>query len=168
MRYGVLCHKTAGVLRRIPVLTAATATTTRADENQKGRLVVWLNNGEKVFFQLEENPTTTFNGDIVAIATSDVYVSYTLDQLNKYTYETVADGIFALKDNEMRVKQTGALIVFENVKLRSTVQLFSANGVTLGSLKGGSNNTVTVSLENYPRGAYLINVNNTTYKVFKR
>ena len=76
------------------------------------RLVVWLNNGEKVFYDLEENPKTTFSGTGVMIETNTVTVNYSMEQVLKYTYEKTTTGIRDLKENEVRVSQNGNTITY--------------------------------------------------------
>lgn len=141
-----------------------------AADNQDGnskRLVVWLKNGEKVFFDLEEFPKTIFPGASVVISTNSASVTYPMEDVLRYTYEMFTTGIENLKAKEVYVSQRGNTITFHHLRLGSHVQVCSLAGIVL---KSGvvSDNAFTVDMEGFGSGVYLVKTDSLTCKFMKR
>ena len=77
---------------------------------QSKLLVVWLKNGEKVYYNLEERPKTTFSGGKVVITTSKLEVNYPLEQLLRYTYENVSSEVAINSTDNIRISQDGNVL----------------------------------------------------------
>ncbi len=134
------------------------------------RLVVWQKNGEKIYFDLEELPETTFDGSLLIISTSKSNVSFQRENILRYTYEgqMTAIGKPLVQPGEVRVVQTADEMAFDGLSEGTAVALYTADGRMLGSQKAQRGLTTTVSLKTYPSGTYIIKVNDTTYKFLKR
>ena len=142
-----------------------------AADNQDGnskRLVVWLKNGEKVFFDLEEFPKTTFMGNEVVIETNTFTTTYPIDQVLKYTYESKTTEIRGITDNDVLVSQDGNVLTFGNVKHESPICIYTINGILLEKIDVFNHRRVYISLNNHPSGIYLIKLNDLTYKILKK
>ena len=53
------------------------------------QLVVWQKSGEKVYFDLAEEPRTTFENGLLVITTNSVQTSYQRSNIVRYTFEGV-------------------------------------------------------------------------------
>ena len=137
-----------------------------ASAGQERKLVVWLKDGEKVYYDLEESPKTTFTGSDVIITTDVVTVSYPMEQVLRYTYDLATTDIENLKENEIHISQHGNSLGFENLKSGTVIKVYSIDGTLKDSVSAGG--SVTVSLDNYSSGVYIIKVNGMTYKVLKK
>lgn len=135
---------------------------------QTQRLVVWMKNGERVLYDLEEQPKTTFANTDLIITTSSVSASYPLSQVLRYTYELSASGVESVKENDIRISQKGNDLVFEHLKSGADIRVYSLDGVLLDTKRAVGEQLTTVSLNDNPAGVYLIKVGNTTYKMVKR
>ena len=71
------------------------------------RLVVWQKSGEKVYFDLAEEPETTFEDGKLVITTTKTTVFYQLENVLRYTYEGPMTGIGGpkLKPGEIIFRQ---------------------------------------------------------------
>ena len=135
---------------------------------QSQRLVVWMKSGEKVYYQLEERPKTTFSEGNIVITTNTIEAIYPLEQVLRYTYENVSSDISSLPIDNMRVTQQGNVFTMENMKPETVVHLYSIDGKLLERFKVNSTNAISISLETYPSGVYIIKANGVTYKMMKR
>ena len=136
---------------------------------QTQRLVVWLKNGEKVLFDLEERPKTMFSGTDIVIETTNMTVTYSLSQVLRYTYEGNSSGVEIVKSSkDIHVIQKGDELSFENLSNGSIIQLFSTEGILLESWPVKDNPIMTISLANRPTGVYIVKTDGVTYKMMKR
>ena len=136
---------------------------------QTQRLVVWHKDGQKTYYDLAENPKTTFSGTDIVITTSSITINYPLDQILRYTYELQTSGIEIVNHTKpVRVSQNSNEIVFENLKENTRIQVFSLDGKQLSAQMADGQRTLTVSLASYPAGVYIVKANGATYKMTKK
>ncbi len=136
---------------------------------QSQMLVVWHKNGQKIYYDLAENPKTTFSGTEIVITTNDISISYPLEQVLRYTYELQTSDIDNIdRPKPTRVSQNGNRLVFENLEAGTEIQLFSTDGKLLAAQTANGSHAVTVSLASYPPGVYVVKANGATYKMMKR
>ena len=77
--------------RMLLALCLLVGTLTAAAQSDSPKLVVWQKNGEKVIFDLDKLPETTFGGGVLTIKTTTATVSYQLSNILRYTYENVKE-----------------------------------------------------------------------------
>ncbi len=135
---------------------------------QSQKLIIWQKSGDKVYYNLEENPKVTFSETDMVIATKSFTISYPIEQLLRYTYDITPTSIENTTSNEMRISQKGDAMTFENLKQGCTIQVYSLDGTLVESKLTANERTITVSLGGYPAGVYLIKANGITYKILKR
>lgn len=136
---------------------------------QSQRLVVWLKSGEKIYYELEENPKTTFEGTDIVITTSNLSVNYPLKDVFRYTYELQVSGIEnANKTKPVHISQKDNNLVFDNLKSGTQIQLFATDGKLLKSMAADGRQTIAISLDLYPSGVYIVKAGSVTYKMMKR
>ena len=141
---------------------------TMADE-PKSRLVVWAKDGTKTYFFLSENPKTTFKGNNLVITSESMSLSYSLDQVLRYTYELVPTGIESIsQEKTVRISQRDDALTLENLKPGTTVSLYTVDGKLVMADAAGDSRSVTISLSDRPSGVYIVKANDVTYKMMKR
>ena len=79
-----------------------------AQNDATQRMVVWQRSGEKVYFDLTEEPETTFENGKLVIKTTKTTVYYLLENVLRYTFEGVSTAIdeLKLKPGEVRFLTT--------------------------------------------------------------
>ncbi len=136
---------------------------------QSQRLVVWLKNGEKVYFELDESPKTTFDSDNLVITTNTIVVHYPLGEIQRYTYELQSSGIEIASNTKFsRILQKDGSLIFENFKAGTPIHLYATDGKLLKELTADGRQNTTVSLDKYPAGVYIVKANQVTYKIMKK
>ena len=133
------------------------------------RLVVWQKSGEKVFFDLNEMPETTFEDGKLVITTTKSTAYYQLENIVRYTYEGVTATDIALQTNEraVQVSRDGNAVTFRNLNEGATIAVYTANGLLLEQRKAESGKPITLSVEDRPSGVYLIKTEAETIKLMK-
>lgn len=131
-------------------------------------LVVWQKNGQKVYFNLAEEPHTTFENGKLVITTSSMRTEYQLNSIIRYTYEGEKTDIPSLPINGQGFTQKGDDIEIRGVQVDAAVQLYSPSGILLDARKPDEQQIVRFTLENRPAGTYIVRVGDQTIKFMKR
>jgi hypothetical protein len=134
------------------------------------KLVVWLKSGEKVYFDLDEEPRTTFNNGLLIISTNSkaLETSYQLDKVQRYTHEGVSTDIAETASRDLVVAQSNDALTLKNVPNGTPVQLYDPAGRLLETKTGNGASTIQFSLASRPSGVYLVKINDQTFKISKR
>ena len=129
-------------------------------------LVVWQKSGNKVYYDLSENPVTTYSDGYLKITTSSMSVSYPLEDVLRYTYITNSTGIMQ-PEASVKVKQGRNSITFFNLKQDTKVNVYGTDGKLAKTVIVNSTET-TVNLSELPLGVYVISANGATYKLARQ
>ena len=130
-------------------------------------LVVWMKSGEKVLYDLEEQPKTVFEGTELLIMTNNVTINYPLSQVLRYTYDLSTNGIGNVDADYLRISQKGDDLVIENLKSDTNIVVYSLDGVLMAAKPSIDGKVAKISLTGYPTGVYLIKIGEVTHKFVK-
>lgn len=154
--------------RKLLAVLLLSSLTTMADE-PKSQLVVWAKDGTKTYFDLAENPKTTFKDNDLVITSESMTISYPLDQVLRYTYELLTDGIENIsREKTVLISQHGDTLTLENLKPGTTVSLYTVDGRLILTQKADASRSVTISLSSRSEGVYIVKANDLTCKMLKR
>ena len=139
-----------------------------ADTQQ--RLIVWMKNGQKVYFNLSEEPETTFENGKLAIKTTRTTVYYQLENVLRYTYDGDITDVVGpkLRPNEIRFMQGTDQMAFDGLADGTQLEIYSLDGMKLGTMQAKGGERTTISFTNRPAGTYIVKVGNASYKFLKR
>ena len=135
------------------------------------RLVVWQKSGQKVYFDLNEEPETTFEDGNLVICTSRTTVSYPLTNVLRYTYEggTITDvGDVKMRPGEVRFLQNAEQMAFDGLLEGVTLEVYTLDGVKIKTVKAQAGQRTVVSLADQAAGTYIVKAGEATYKFLKR
>ena len=130
-------------------------------------LAVWKSSGEVVYYDLNEDPVTTYADGNLKITTSSMSVTYPLEEVLKYTYTDTPTDIVQAKAPSVKVKQGRNSISFTNLKQGSSVNVYGAEGKMLRTQIVKSDVTV-IDLSDLPLGVYMVTANGVTYKLARQ
>lgn len=147
----------------------ATINSMMAQEGRQ-RLVVWQKSGEKVYFDLTEEPKTTFENGKLVITTSMSSVAYPITSVVRYTYEGEATVINTprLKPGTVIYRQGSDMMSFEGLTPGTMLYVYSLDGKKLSTYKAAEGQVTDISFRDLPAGSYLIQAGDATYKFQKR
>ena len=146
-----------------------TATLSSLADSQ--RLVVWQKSGQKVYFDLNEEPETTFEDGNLVIRSSRTTVSYPLTSVLRYTYEggTITDvGDVKMRPGEVRFLQNAEQMAFEGLQDGTILEVYTLDGVKIKTVKAQGGQRTVVSLADQAAGTYIVKAGEATYKFMKR
>lgn len=154
--------------RLLLVLLSFFCLSAMADE-PKTQLVVWAKDGTKVAYALAEKPKVTFTETDLVITSQGVEVSYTLENMARFTYES-NDGfaIINLQTDESPFKLTDESLLFPALKANSNVSVYALNGALVFKKTVRQDGEYAFPLSNLNAGVYMVNVNGLTYIIVKR
>ena len=134
------------------------------------RLVVWLKSGEKVGYELSDQPVTTFSGSKLIIQTNKVTIPYERKDVLRYTYEYIeATGIDLLPgERRVVINREGDEIIFRGLQAGSIASVYAVNGRLVEQRKASDDLPLTISLKNRPNGVYIVKAGTEIIKVMKR
>lgn len=146
-----------------------TATLSSLADSQ--RLVVWQKSGQKVYFDLMEEPETTFEDGNLVIRSSRTTVSYPLTSVLRYTYEggTITDvGDVKMRPGEVRFLQNAEQMAFDGLQDGTILEVYTLDGVKIKTVKAQGGQRTVVSLADQAAGTYIVKAGEATYKFMKR
>ena len=133
-------------------------------------LVIWKKDGSKVAFALTEKPKVTFNENSLMINSTNVSVSYDLDDMAKFTYvDSDEEGIRNIEnDKESSFKYDGEMLLFPSLKAGSKVAIHNLGGSLVFSRTIETAGNYSFPLKHLDKGVYLVTVDGLTFKIVKR
>lgn len=157
------------LLTIVSLLLAFVATTTWAQGNTK-RLVLWQKSGEKVYFDLNDLPETTFENGLLVIKTKNGSMQYHMENVLRYTFEgTNNTGINLLpSERGIIISQEGDEVTLRNLQEGTTVAIYAANGNLVEQRTVSGSQPFTLSIAQRPAGVYIVKAGSETIKLMKR
>lgn len=155
--------------RTLVLMLLLAATVSSLADSQ--RLVVWQKSGQKVYFDLTEEPETTFEDGNLVIRTSRTTVSYPLTNVLRYTYEggTITDvGDVKMRPGEVRFLQNAEQMAFDGLQDGTILEVYTLDGVKIKTVKAQGGQRTVVSLADQAAGTYIVKAGEATYKFMKR
>ena len=132
------------------------------------QLVIWAKDGTKVAYALAEKPKLTFTESELVVKTDNIEVTYDLEQMLRFTYESGSvTGMTDLRTESTFSIQNEAL-VFPALSANSTVSVYSLNGSLVFKKTIRTAGEYAFPLSGLNTGVYLVNVNGITYKILKK
>ena len=131
-------------------------------------LVVWQKDGQKVRFELSQEPRTTFNhGQLIIKSNNKDSVTYQISDIRRYTYEGISTEIAAAAPRDLTFAQTPDGTELRNVAVGTVVRLYDATGKLL-DFKTSDGSPIRFSLSSRPAGVYIVSLNDRNFKIMKR
>jgi hypothetical protein len=153
----------------LSLLLALTATATWGQGVSK-RLVLWQKSGEKVYFDLNDMPETTFENGMLVIKTNNASVQYHLENILRYTFEGTGNTGINLQPSERSISMSkeGDEVTMRNLRAGTVVTIYAANGTILETKHVTDNQPLTLSVAQRPAGVYIVKAGSETIKLLKQ
>ena len=133
-----------------------------ADDAQ---IVIKQKSGNETVLKLSTNPVITFEGERMVVASDVIQISIPLDDIDDYV---VSDGTTAIEPVTTQPRFTRGHIIFSGVAAGSPVYIHTLDGKVVGKQVADASGKADVSLENLPKGAYIISSQNSSIKVINK
>ena len=133
-------------------------------------LVLTQNDGTVSHFSLSGAPVITYSGDEIIVTSGEQSLSTLLEGL-KITFgeEEVTTSIENTQDREegFQPQFSFGQAVFEGLQAGATVVVYTTDGKAVSRVKADGDGRVTVSLDNLPKGVYILRTPVRSYKIKK-
>ena len=137
----------------------------QAQNTQK--LVVHRISGDKVFFDLNDQPVTTFDDNTLVITTTQTQILFPMDEVGQYTYQGLAEGIDAAEADGIIIRHAEGQITINGLSNNALVEIYSLNGQRMIAKYAQESQTTVVDISAYPAGVFIMNAGNVSYKFVK-
>lgn len=134
------------------------------NEMQAENILVWLSSGEKVIYNLGDNPKITPSDKEIIIETAKAKVTYTQGQVKKITFDEKNDNIESINGSLENAKINDKTIELSGFKSNENVIIYDLSGKTIFSQPTASDGCLIINLSNFNKGVYIIKVKNYTSK----
>lgn len=135
------------------------------------KLNVHMMDGQVVTFLLDDEPVTTFEpGKLIIQTSGDAPIMYLLENVRKYTYEGLPEGIDApiVAPGTVMVRQGKDIVALDGLPDKTTVSIYSADGKLLVSRQAVGGQTTVLPMTVFPAGNYIINAGGASFKFVKQ
>ena len=134
------------------------------------RMVLLKKDGTKLYYDLHEEPVTTFSDGQLVLTTSQTTAYFQLSEIARYTFEGAYEDIGNAKSRsgEPVYHQTRDAMSFEGLPNGTLVELYTSDGRKLSSQQTSDDATTEVSLVDQPNGTYYVKIGDAQYKFEKR
>lgn len=133
-----------------------------ADEAQ---IVIKQKSGNETALKLSTNPVITFEGENMVVASDVIQISIPLGDIDDYV---VHDGTTAIEPVTTQPQFTRGHVIFSGVVAGSPVYIHTLDGKVVAKQVADASSKVDVSLENLPKGAYIISSQKNSIKVINK
>ena len=131
-------------------------------------LVIWQKDGSKVYYNLDDQPKTTFTADDLVITTAQTTINYPLAKILRYTYEDSSQGINDTKELGICITHRSDEVIVTGLQQGKTIFAYGADGKQLISKRSDGSKRQVLSLSQLPTGVYVIKAETVNYKFTKR
>lgn len=122
------------------------------------QLVLQSNDGTRVSYLLRHQPTMNFEGNSLIVTSQGTSVVYAIEDTKKMVYETVeieeTEGIESVPFHEL-------------MQANGRIRVYTVNGLEIGEGKL-ENGDWRLVIDDLPAGAYIVKINEITYKIIKQ
>lgn len=141
------------------------------EEQPVQKLNVHMMDGQVVTFLLDQEPVTTFEpGKLIIQTSGDAPIMYLLENVRKYTYEGLPEGIDApiVAPGTIMVRQGKDMVALDGLPDKTTVSIYSAEGKLLVSRQAVGGQTTVLPMTVFPAGNYIINAGGASFKFVRK
>ena len=133
-----------------------------ADDAQ---IVIKQKSGNETVLKLSTNPVITFEGENMVVASDVIQISIPLGDIDDYV---VSEGTTAIEPVTTQPQYTRGHVIFSNMAADSPVYVRTLDGKVVGKQAADTSGKADVSLENLPKGTYIISSQNNSIKVINK
>ena len=135
------------------------------------KLNVHMMDGQVVTFLLDKEPVTKFEpGKLILQTSGDAPIMYLLENVRKYTYEGLPEGIDApiVAPGTIMVRQGKDMVAIDGLPDKANVAIYAADGKLLISRQAVGGQTTVLPMTAFPAGNYIINAGGASFKFVKQ
>lgn len=141
------------------------------DEQLVQKLNVHMMDGQVVTFLLDQEPVTKFEpGQLILQTSGDAPIIYLLENVRKYTYEGLPEGIDApvVAPGTILIRQNNEMMLIDGLPDKANVAVYNVDGKLLFTQQATGGQSTSILMTAYPAGNYIINAGGASFKFVKQ
>ena len=141
------------------------------DEQPVQKLNVHMMDGQVVTFLLDQEPVTKFEpGQLILQTSGDAPIIYLLENVRKYTYEGLPEGIDApvVAPGTILIRQNNEMMLIDGLPDKANVAVYNVDGKLLFTQQATGGQSTSIVMSAYPAGNYIINAGGASFKFVKQ
>ncbi|MBQ7996516.1 MAG: hypothetical protein IJ249_02480 [Paludibacteraceae bacterium] len=141
------------------------------DEQPVQKLNVHMMDGQVVTFLLDQEPVTKFEpGQLILQTSGDAPIIYLLENVRKYTYEGLPEGIDApvVAPGTILIRQNNEMMVIDGLPDKANVAVYNVDGKLLFTQQATGGQSTSILMTAYPAENYIINAGGASFKFVKQ
>ena len=124
--------------------------------------------GQTHTINLNQEPVTTYQDGNLVITTINATISYPLEVVRKFVFISGTEDIQNIKGDKFEISKDGRFLTLSGLKSDTDAYLYSINGMLMERIHVTSSTSISINLESYPIGVYMIKVDGATYKIMNQ
>lgn len=136
--------------------------------DERNALIVHLKNGTSTTFLLDDEPRATFSDGALKVVSSSLSMDFPREEVLRFTYGyTDAKGISMLPAKTFSGVIEDDVFCLSGLDADVAVRLFSVDGKLLSEVRTGRDGKVSIPLDSYPSGVYVLQTQGIIHKFTK-
>ena len=124
--------------------------------------------GQTHTINLNQEPVTTYQDGNLVITTINATISYPLEVVRKFIFISGTEDIQNIKGDKFEISKDGRFLTLSGLKSDTDAYLYSVNGILMERIHVTSSTSISINLESYPIGVYMIKVDGATFKILNQ
>ena len=124
--------------------------------------------GQTHTINLKPEPVSTYQDGNLVITTINATISYPLEVVRKFIFISGTEDIQNIKGDKFEISKDGRFLTLSGLKSDTDAYLYSVNGILMERIHVTSSTSISINLESYPIGVYMIKVDGATFKILNQ
>ena len=124
--------------------------------------------GQTHTINLNQEPVTTYEDGNLIITTINATITYPLEVVRKFVFISGSEDIQNIKGGKFEISKDGRFLTLSGLKNDTDAYLYSVNGILMERIHVTASTSISINLESYPLGVYMIKVDGATYKIMNQ
>jgi hypothetical protein len=124
--------------------------------------------GQTHTINLNQEPVTTYQDGNLVITTINATITYPLEVVRKFVFISGTEDIQNIKGDKFEISKDGRFLTLSGLKSDTDAYLYSVNGILMERIHVTSSTSISINLESYPIGVYMIKVDGATFKIMNQ
>lgn len=124
--------------------------------------------GQTHTINLNQEPVTTYEDGNLVITTINAIVTYPLEVVRKFVFISGTEDIQNIKGDRFEISKDGRFLTLSGLEKDTDAYLYSVNGMLMERIHVTASTSISINLESYPLGVYMIKVDGATYKIMNQ
>lgn len=134
-------------------------------------VVFYTNDGQKIGYSISEKPVCKYtdNNSRLLVTTTSTEVEYEVENLQKFVFsDELVNKIEGARAKQGKLDNKDGILTFEGNKKGIVVAAYTPDGVLVAKTSTNSAGKAQLSLQNQPKGVYIVKAGKASLKITKQ